>query len=384
MADSSLASIIISNCNYAPFLKEAVDSALNQTYPHTEVIVVDDGSTDGSREIIAGYGDRIRPLLKPNGGHTSAMNAGYQISRGSAIFFLDSDDTMFTTTVERAMALLRDGGAAKVHWPMVEVNAESKPTGKIKCPNAAEGDLKDLVVSQGPLMYPSPPTSGNAWSRQFLEQVFPLPEVEAQFGFGGASADSYLSALAPLFGRITRITEPQCTYRVHAKNVYATRTFDDRMRHDLMTFDHCSAAMERYCRMLGIDVNPEQWKRKSWHHRVNQAAQNISARVPEGESFILVDEEQWETGGCMAGRKALPFLEHNGHYWGKPEDDEMAICEIGRMRRAGAALMAFAWPAFWWLDYYSRMCHYLSTEFRCVNRDDSLVLFDMRRNGVRA
>src|SRR6266478_4519578 len=159
MADSALASVILTSYNYAPFLRESVDSALNQTYPNIEVIVVDDGSTDGSREIISGYGDRIRPLLKENGGQTSALNIAFQVSRGSVIFFLDADDTMFRTTVERAMALLGNGEAVKAHWPMIEVDAESKPTGKIKCPELPEGDLKEVVVNCGPLTYPSPPTS---------------------------------------------------------------------------------------------------------------------------------------------------------------------------------------------------------------------------------
>jgi len=61
---------IINNYNYGRFLKEAIDSGLNQTY-HVEVIVVDDGSTDNSQEIITSYGNRIIPVLKKNGGHFS-------------------------------------------------------------------------------------------------------------------------------------------------------------------------------------------------------------------------------------------------------------------------------------------------------------------------
>ena len=68
MSELRLATIILNNYNYGRFLKDAIDSALNQTYPRTEVIVVDDGSTDDSRTIIAGYGSRITPILKETGG----------------------------------------------------------------------------------------------------------------------------------------------------------------------------------------------------------------------------------------------------------------------------------------------------------------------------
>jgi glycosyltransferase involved in cell wall biosynthesis len=68
-----LVSVIINNYNYGRFLGEAIDSVLNQTYQRTETIVVDDGSTDNSREIIAGYGDRIIPVLKANGGQNSGF-----------------------------------------------------------------------------------------------------------------------------------------------------------------------------------------------------------------------------------------------------------------------------------------------------------------------
>lgn len=73
MKDKLLASIIINNFNYQSFLEQAINSVLNQTYLHTEVIVVDDGSTNNSQQIIASYGDRIT-LFKKNGGQALAFD----------------------------------------------------------------------------------------------------------------------------------------------------------------------------------------------------------------------------------------------------------------------------------------------------------------------
>ncbi len=92
MKHNPLVSLVINNYNYGRFLAEAIDSALKQTYPHTEVIVVDDGSTDNSRDITASYGDNISPVLKQNGGQASAFIAGFAASKGEIICFLDSDD----------------------------------------------------------------------------------------------------------------------------------------------------------------------------------------------------------------------------------------------------------------------------------------------------
>ena len=94
-----LASVIVNNYNYGRFLPDAIDSALAQTYVPLEVIVVDDGSTDASRDIMSGYLPRIRPVLKPNGGQASALNAGFAASRGDVVLFLDADDILFQSAV---------------------------------------------------------------------------------------------------------------------------------------------------------------------------------------------------------------------------------------------------------------------------------------------
>src|SRR5262245_12737070 len=132
MSNGLLASIIIDNYNYGRFLREAIDSALGQTYPHTEVIVVDDGSTDDSREVIASYGDRIIALLKENGGQASAFNRGFAVSRGEIVCFLDADDTLLPTAMEQAVALFAEAEVVKVHWPLWVVDEQGKRTGQVK------------------------------------------------------------------------------------------------------------------------------------------------------------------------------------------------------------------------------------------------------------
>src|SRR4051812_9049768 len=112
------ASIIIDNYNYGAFLSAAIKSALQQEYPECEVIVVDDGSTDDSREIIATYRDRITAVLKENGGQASAFNAGFRASRGDVVIFLDADDMLVPTAVSGAVCCFEDAATVKAHWPL--------------------------------------------------------------------------------------------------------------------------------------------------------------------------------------------------------------------------------------------------------------------------
>ncbi|GAB4486979.1 MAG: hypothetical protein OHK006_15480 [Thermodesulfovibrionales bacterium] len=89
-------SVIIPTYNRKGYVCDAIDSVLNQTYRDFEIVVVDDGSNDGTGEaLLARYGERIRYHRKENGGCASARNHGIRVARGEYITFLDSDD-MFT------------------------------------------------------------------------------------------------------------------------------------------------------------------------------------------------------------------------------------------------------------------------------------------------
>src|ERR1043166_191328 len=99
-----LASVVINNHNYGRYLRDAIESALAQTHPEVEVIVVDDGSTDDSRDVIASYGDRVQAINKANGGQASALNVGVAAAHGEVLFFLDSDDMLRPDIVRQVVA----------------------------------------------------------------------------------------------------------------------------------------------------------------------------------------------------------------------------------------------------------------------------------------
>jgi glycosyltransferase involved in cell wall biosynthesis len=109
-------SVVIPTYNYGRFLRDAIDSVLAQTYPALEVIVVDDGSTDDTPQVLAEYGDRIRVICQKNEGAGAARNAGIAAARGEYIAFLDSDDIMKAQKLERDMARFEgDPGLGLVH-----------------------------------------------------------------------------------------------------------------------------------------------------------------------------------------------------------------------------------------------------------------------------
>ena len=106
-----LVSVIIPTYNRASLLPAAIASVLGQTYSNVELIVVDDGSTDGTQHLLEGYGDRLRWISQPNAGPAVARNRGLSIARGDILAFLDSDDQWLPTKLERQVASLEEAGS---------------------------------------------------------------------------------------------------------------------------------------------------------------------------------------------------------------------------------------------------------------------------------
>src|SRR5262249_46325984 len=118
-------------------------------------------------------------------------------------------------------------------------------------------------------------------------------------------------------------------------------------------------------------------QRAAWESVVDRTREELSALIPPEDAFILADQGDWGSGLFADNRTVFPYVERDGQYWGPPGDDEVAIQEFDRLRQAGARFMAFAEPAFWWLEYYSAFADYLRARFPCVLENERLVVFDL-------
>lgn len=108
-----------------------------------------------------------------------------------------------------------------------------------------------------------------------------------------------------------------------------------------------------------------------------QAVPELLQFVPHGERVILVDEARFGNHP-VSEFVTVPFLEHDGEYWGLPADDAVAVAELERLRQDGARYIAFAWVAHWWLEHYTGFHEYLRSTYRQVLASEQFVLFDLR------
>ncbi len=205
-----LVSVIIPTYNRKAYVQQAIDSVLAQTYPHYEIIVVDDGSTDGTGEALAArYGDRITYHWQENQGESAARNWGINIAKGEYIAFLDSDDLWYPNKLE-----------VQVEW----LNGR-KNIGFLTCLGEAIDSEGELVPELGfgqkalysPLTYEQLYKDYNVGSPSCV--VVPKPVLEKAGGFDeriryGEDWDLFLKIAA--IGDIENVPEILTQMRIHS------------------------------------------------------------------------------------------------------------------------------------------------------------------------
>jgi glycosyltransferase involved in cell wall biosynthesis len=218
-------SIIVVNYNNESFLTAAIDSALGQNHPKCEIIVVDDCSTDKSRAIIAGYGDRIKSVLREaNGGQTAALNSAWPLACHPILIFLDSDDLLLPHAAA-TFASHWSEEIVKIQGPVVTIDKAGRELGTLSPkfpPNLDTAMLRRALLRTG--CSPLSNGSGSAFSRALMESI------ARDGGFDLSPREMWMEWIlecnAPFYGKVLTIFEPQGCYRVHGSNLYYINSID--------------------------------------------------------------------------------------------------------------------------------------------------------------
>ena len=242
-------SIVVNNYNYARFLQEALDSSLNQMHKNDELIVVDDGSTDESQDILSRYAKDhgISVIEQKNQGQMRAVRVGIEAAQGDIVVLLDSDDYFLDGYLDR----LRQIYTAHPEVAFVFANAQlggDAEAGKESMRTILAGlELTPGIVGStkwATLLFHEFvgfPTSGNSLRRALARESVSLPETvdetselsplvarvlgisDTERSKSGYTADGVIVRCASILGAIKYFDErPGLFYRIHGANKYAT------------------------------------------------------------------------------------------------------------------------------------------------------------------
>jgi glycosyltransferase involved in cell wall biosynthesis len=282
-----LVSVVLCNYNYAQFVGEAIESVLAQTHPEFELIIVDDGSTDGSREVISSYVDqRIHTLFhEENRGQAAAFNTGFAEVTGSFVAFLDSDDKWMPEKLARVLHVFQRQDLSVVQHNLEVIDSDSRQVGTSH-PGMQAG-IRDVVaayLAENRTGFFTP-TSGITCPRSVLQSIFPLPE------HWHICADIPLTRPLPLFGLVCTLGETLGYYRVHGSNSWMHTEGQGRWLENEQRYIECanewlarcgysqridltkSAIYQRWC----LEQLPTYHPRR-WLARIRPA---VAKRLPE-------------------------------------------------------------------------------------------------------
>ena len=203
--NTPLVSIVIPAYNQADYLDEAIRSVLAQDYPHIEIILLDDGSTDGTRNILVQYASRFFCETHQNMGQAKTLNKGWSMSKGAYLSYLAADDFLLPDAVRKSVEkLFTHPEVVLTYCDFNIVNSQSRVLRRKYAPEFSYADLALRMICQpGPGVF----FRRNAFLRAgfWNESLRQTPDYEYWLRLG-------------LEGRFERIPEVLAAYRVHAQS----------------------------------------------------------------------------------------------------------------------------------------------------------------------
>jgi glycosyltransferase involved in cell wall biosynthesis len=241
--------VLVDTYNHERFIEEAIASALEQDFPRAdmEILVVDDGSTDRTPEIVQKFAPRVRLIRKKNGGQASAFNAGIPEAQGEIVAFLDGDDWWAQNKLSRvAEAMSADPALGIVGHGIVIVHRDGREQletlheGLRFQANTVEGAR--LFRLRGSLLG----TSRMTIRADLLRRIGPVPEALA------VEADEYLFTLASVLGPAEILQDALTFYRLHGANAFLLSGNDPtRVRHKQAALAALARSLEQQLRAHG-------------------------------------------------------------------------------------------------------------------------------------
>lgn len=233
-------SVIIPNYNYAHYLPQAIESVLAQSYPRIETIVVDDGSTDNSRQVLEAYTGRVRCIQQQNQGVSAARNRGAQESSGELLAFLDADDVWLPKKVERQIERFQaDPELGLVHCGVEEIDQ----TGSVL---RLKLDGLEGWIARELLLFHQPAILGGGSGFMVSRKTF--ASVEGFDSRLSTSADWDFFYRVAVRQPVGFVPEVLLQYRTHNSNMHGNIR---RMEHDmLLAYDKAFAQADSELRKL--------------------------------------------------------------------------------------------------------------------------------------
>ncbi|MEH2171300.1 glycosyltransferase family A protein [Nostoc sp.] len=402
MKPETKVTIAIPTYNRSKLLKTSLESALAQDYSDFQVLVLDNASSDDTEAVVRSFADARVTYVRndTNIGIFGNWQRTIEINSSPYLSILSDDDVLLPNFICESVLGLDNhphAGLSAAQAEFIDANGISVQVRNTEfSDNLPQGSIEGLEFIHQI-------ADGRKWILRTSAVMFRASALRAVGGFDITHSKYLLDLnlylrmaaqfdfffIAKQLAQVRFHVEQDSQVSFHSLSgtgalaVMAERT--DAIAYLLQSPRAEDASYRQWLaeRLLHISMRRSEFASKlipelnlSWSERLEIAIQEIASVIPSGKRLILVDENQW---GCEMLPKfdALPFLEHDGQYWGAPLDDEIAIRELERMRQAGASFMVIAWPAFWWLDYYSGLRNYLSLNFRCILHNSRLVVFDL-------
>lgn len=244
--------VLIDTYNHQFFIADAINSVLQQDFPasETEILVVDDGSTDDTPEIVRKFAPRVRLLSKINGGQASAFNAGIPEARGEIVAFLDGDDWWAAGKLTAVTALFAaDAGLGLIGHGVTEVYPDGRQRTEVprevsRFRITSTAEAKTFRMRRGFLG-----TSRMAYRREILRRIGLVPE-SLQF-----EADEYLFTLAGLLADVMILPESFTFYRLHDRNLFQFASGDTQaIRRKQQILAALALSLEAKLKQLGVPL----------------------------------------------------------------------------------------------------------------------------------